>query len=71
MEIAQLLFDPTSLEKTLVDLNEIEKMVLRELVICGGRANSRDLALYLTYAGLLPLLIHMGSSSKHCVIFYC
>ncbi len=64
MEIAQLLFDPTSLEKTLVDLNEIEKMVLRELVICGGRANSRDLALYLTYAGLLTAVKKDESSGE-------
>jgi len=45
-EIAQYLFDPTSCIDTLSGLTEMEKSILRELIACGGRANSRDLALY-------------------------
>ena len=47
-EIAQHLFDPSSCRDTLRSLNEVEKSTLFELVACGGRANSRDLALYLS-----------------------
>ncbi len=45
-EIAQYLFDPTSCIEALSGLTEMEKSILRELIDCGGRANSRDLALY-------------------------
>ncbi|MGZ3622442.1 MAG: helicase-associated domain-containing protein [Ktedonobacteraceae bacterium] len=45
-EIAQSLFDPTSCIDALSGLTEMEKSILQELVACGGRANSRDLALY-------------------------
>src|SRR5438477_11492273 len=45
-EIAQDLFDPTSCIDTLSGLAEMEKSILGELIACGGRANSRDLALY-------------------------
>jgi XPB/Ssl2-like helicase family protein len=45
-EIAQYLFDPTSCIDTLRSLTEMEKSILHELIDCGGRANSRDLALY-------------------------
>ena len=45
-EIAQSLFDPTSCLDALSGLTEMEKSILQELVACGGRANSRDLALY-------------------------
>src|SRR5579883_2029515 len=34
-------------------MEELDAAILRELVSCGGRANSRDLALYFTNAGLL------------------
>jgi hypothetical protein len=53
IEIAQSIFDAASIQEALPALNEIEKIILRELVLCGGRANSRDLALYLTYEGIL------------------
>ncbi len=53
IEIAQSLFEPTSIQEALASLNDLEKIILRELVLCGGRANSRDLALYLTYEGVL------------------
>jgi Helicase conserved C-terminal domain len=53
IEIAQSIFDSVSIQEALVSLNDIEKIILRELVLCGGRANSRDLALYLTYEGIL------------------
>ena len=45
-EIAQYLFDPTSCIDTLSGLAEMERSILGELIACGGRANSRDLALY-------------------------
>ena len=45
-EIAQYLFDPSSCIDTLSGLTEMEKSILHELIACGGRANSRDLALY-------------------------
>jgi XPB/Ssl2-like helicase family protein len=48
-EIAQYLFDPTSCIDALSGLVEMEKSILRELINCGGRANSRDLALYFSY----------------------
>src|SRR6266436_3540173 len=46
IEIAQSLFEPTSCIDTLRGLTEMEKSILHELIACGGRANSRDLALY-------------------------
>ncbi len=45
-EIAQFLFAPTSCRDALSGLAEMERSILSELVACGGRANSRDLALY-------------------------
>ncbi len=48
-DLAQL-FEPTSLQETIRGLDELETTILRELVACGGRANSRDLALY-CYSG--------------------
>jgi hypothetical protein len=50
-EIAELLFDPSRCRQLLHTLNEAETCVLRELVDCGGRANSRDMALYLSLPG--------------------
>ncbi len=47
-EIAQHLFDPASCHDALRNLNEVEKSILFELIACGGRASSRDLALYLS-----------------------
>src|SRR5215472_3816796 len=52
-EIAQHLFNPDSIDKVLTTLGEKEKLILHELVACGGRANSRDLALYLMSSGYL------------------
>src|SRR5581483_391529 len=51
--IAESLFDPASVQKAMQHLSELEHLILRELVSCGGRANSRDLALYFTCSGLL------------------
>ncbi|HEY7419491.1 MAG TPA: hypothetical protein VH593_30195 [Ktedonobacteraceae bacterium] len=48
-EIASALFTPTSIHETLATLDDPEARLLRELVRCGGRANSRDLALYFSY----------------------
>src|SRR5437660_4877106 len=53
VEIAQHLLAPSSLAATLQSLDELDTAILRELVSCGGRANSRDLALYFTNAGFL------------------
>ena len=45
-EIADYLFESVAINEAVRSLNETEGLVLRELVACGGRANSRDLALY-------------------------
>ena len=63
LELANHLFDPTSIAVVLQGLGEFETAILRELVACGGRANSRDLALYLTYVGLLTPSKKPGSAS--------
>jgi hypothetical protein len=46
-EAAQQLFQPPAIAEAIASLNDMEGLILRELVACGGRANSRDLALYL------------------------
>lgn len=48
-EIAGTLFTPASIRETLASLDNLAARLLRELVRCGGRANSRDLALYFSY----------------------
>jgi hypothetical protein len=53
VEVAHYLFNPSASLEMIRDLDETEQLILRELVVCGGRANSRDLALYLTRKGLL------------------
>jgi hypothetical protein len=53
LEIAQYLFASSVLREIIAGLEPVAQHILRELVACGGRANSRDLALYLTGAGLL------------------
>lgn len=50
-EIAEHLFDTQACLAALRTLSAVEICVLRELVACGGRANSRDLALYLASPG--------------------
>lgn len=50
-EVAEQLFAEQSCREVLHTLSEAEACVLRELVTCGGRANSRDLALYLDSPG--------------------
>src|SRR5579859_630703 len=52
-EVARSLFNADALQEVLVHLEGLPALLLRELVYCGGRANSRDLALYFTSAGLL------------------
>src|SRR3984893_16124266 len=52
-EIGEALFDPEACQEVIRGLGEIETRILNELVACGGRANSRDLALYFTSAQLL------------------
>lgn len=52
-EIAQYLFAPTSCRDALGGLAEMERSILSELVACGGRANSRDLALYFGHLKVL------------------
>ncbi len=52
-EIGEALFDLDACRATIRELGELETLILRELAACGGRANSRDLALYFTSAQLL------------------
>ncbi len=52
-EIGEALFDLEACRTVIRDLGELETRILNELVACGGRANSRDLALYFTSAQLL------------------
>ncbi len=52
-ELAEYLFEPQSCQDVLRTLGEAEAAVLRELISCGGRANSRDLALYFDSPGSL------------------
>lgn len=52
-EIGEALFDLDACRAAIGELGELETRILRELVACGGRANSRDLALYFTSAQLL------------------
>ncbi|GER88404.1 hypothetical protein KDW_25660 [Dictyobacter vulcani] len=53
LEVARYLFDASSIEEFLDELSALEVVLLQELISCGGRANSRDLALYAQTAGLL------------------
>src|SRR5689334_2154654 len=52
-ELAHYLFDEAALCDVLSSLDAAERAIVQELVACGGRANSRDLALYFLYADLL------------------
>jgi hypothetical protein len=52
-DIAHALFAEDALRDILANLSALEGSILRELVLCGGRANSRDLAFYFSAAGLL------------------
>ena len=52
-EVAASLFKPAVISEALRGCGPIERLLLRELVFCGGRANSRDLALYMVSSGLL------------------
>lgn len=53
VDIAHSLLDRSDVVRVIHDLEPLEAAILRELVACGGRANSRDLALYLTGGDLL------------------
>lgn len=58
--LAEYLFEPRACRETLRALGDAEICILRELVACGGRANSRDLALYFSapdspFAAVTPL----------------
>jgi hypothetical protein len=52
-DLAQDLFAPTALAAVITQLDELDALILRELVACGGRSNSRDLAFYFSCTGLL------------------
>src|SRR5690242_13139141 len=65
LEIAQLLFEDGPLREVLNSLSEVEKAMLGELVACGGRANSRDLALYFTNTGLFTPPRKAEASATH------
>jgi hypothetical protein len=62
-ELARYLFDVDALHEVLRNLDEGPALILRELVLCGGRANSRDLALYFTLSGLLESLQKAGAAT--------
>ncbi len=68
-EIAQYLFDSTSCSDALRGLAQLERSILHELVACGGRANSRDLALYFSRLNVStdppPELERISSSSSN------
>src|ERR1051326_5017069 len=62
-ELAEYLFAPQSIASALEELGPLEQLMLRELVACGGRANSRDLALYCTMGGFLAADATDGAQS--------
>lgn len=64
-ELAHTLFDADSLKSVIVDLESLDALILDELVACGGRANSRDLALYFSLSGQLATAKKAESSSYH------
>jgi len=43
-EIAEHLFDPSTINEAIRGLNDTESLILHELVACGGRGNSGDRA---------------------------
>jgi hypothetical protein len=47
-DLGNALFDPISCQEAIRELSALEMSILKELAACGGRANSRDLALYLS-----------------------
>jgi len=53
LAVANALLAQADLVRMMQSLDELAAQVLRELVACGGRANSRDLALYFTNGNLL------------------
>ena len=53
LEVAQYLLNRPDLLRVIRGLDTPEAYILRELVACGGRANSRDLALYFTNGDML------------------
>src|SRR5258708_30753460 len=53
-EIARLLFDASSCRDAIRGLSEIEQLILRELVACGGRPNPRHLALHFSLVATPP-----------------
>ncbi len=59
-DLAEQLFRHTVCRELVRSLGPAETAILRELVDCGGRANSRDLALYLASANILQ-----SDSSPH------
>lgn len=46
-DLGNALFDASSCQEVIRGLSALEMSILKELTACGGRANSRDLALYL------------------------
>jgi hypothetical protein len=62
--LAVYLFEPDACREVLRTLGEAESCVLRELVACGGRANSRDLALYLDSPGSPFAFAHVHEPQK-------
>ncbi len=61
--VAEQLFEQRACRAVLRTLGEPEACILRTLVACGGRANSRDLALYLSLADT-PFAAHTHSRER-------
>ncbi len=62
--VAHSLLNRSDLVRVIRSLDTLEAYILRELVACGGRANSRDLALYLTNGDLLTTIKQEAASDQ-------
>ncbi|HEV2474210.1 MAG TPA: hypothetical protein VGS41_16150, partial [Chthonomonadales bacterium] len=63
-ELGEQLFDPTACREVIHSLEASDLLILQELTSCGGRANSRDLALYMSSASPASPIAH-SSSTPH------
>ncbi len=68
IKIAHSLLNRAALEHVIHELEPLAAAILRELVACGGRANSRDLALYLASGDMLtarPEAVSAAADGSH------
>ncbi len=59
-DLGEQLFDPTACREVIRGLEAPDLLILQELTSCGGRANSRDLALYMSSTS--PATSHTSST---------